>query len=416
MRGGPPGALLLPLLLSLLTAATRAATASPVIDSRECFLRTAGDRWSGACASPTCGPLNATAADAPFAERLSQSCAAYLENFRLERRALDLVARLPRKYYSDDRTLNGTWCWTMDNATQATNPVVVQSAAADNFVMCTIPKAGCSLLRALLLVAQHAPAPVGWVGERANVHGLPWPSLDFFDAPQRPLPLSYPTFVVSRDPYVRFLSGFLDKMTLQDHGHDWLTMAQQNAVLGRPLDWPYPDSKWAFAEFTRAVAASLGAGVRQNEHFMPALDLCRAGEVRYHYGLRLEDMAQWWPCLEEGLQLEPLTASGWAHERKSFSDWYSPAMHRGCFWSPPGLGCAEYRALTRDGDGHARPGADRSAARDGAGATARTQYDIHATGAADKWRSYYDQATGDIVYNLFRADFEAFGYKRQMFD
>jgi hypothetical protein len=50
------------------------------------------------------------------------------------------------------------------------SPIVVQSEGSEAFVMCTIPKAGCSLLRSLLLVATRFPRPINWVGDRAHVH------------------------------------------------------------------------------------------------------------------------------------------------------------------------------------------------------------------------------------------------------
>lgn len=39
-------------------------------------------------------------------------------------------------------------------------------------------------------------------------------------------------------------------------------------------------------------------------------------------------------------------------------------------------------------------------------------YDPHDTKSAETWRSFYDQATADIVYQLYKEDFLEFGYDR----
>lgn len=41
--------------------------------------------------------------------------------------------------------------------------------------------------------------------------------------------------------------------------------------------------------------------------------------------------------------------------------------------------------------------------------------DAHYTGSASKWKKYYTQEIGDAVYELYKTDFEAFGYQREVF-
>lgn len=36
----------------------------------------------------------------------------------------------------------------------------------------------------------------------------------------------------------------------------------------------------------------------------------------------------------------------------------------------------------------------------------------HDTRAAERWRQFYDQQTADLVYGIYKQDFDAFGYQR----
>ena len=39
----------------------------------------------------------------------------------------------------------------------------------------------------------------------------------------------------------------------------------------------------------------------------------------------------------------------------------------------------------------------------------------HETGAGQRWKEYYTQEIGDLVYELYREDFETFGYRHEVF-
>ena len=39
----------------------------------------------------------------------------------------------------------------------------------------------------------------------------------------------------------------------------------------------------------------------------------------------------------------------------------------------------------------------------------------HEAAAAGKWKEYYTQEIGDLVYDMYRVDFDTFGYRHQTF-
>ena len=86
---------------------------------------------------------------------------------------------------------------------------------------------------------------------------------------------------------------------------------------------------------------------------------------------------------------------------------YGPER-RGCFWRPAGMSCKDFRAATVNADGKAIPMTTAAASQ------AILGQDKHNTAAADKMREFYTQQTADLVYQLYRRDFDAFGYKRMV--
>lgn len=48
-------------------------------------------------------------------------------------------------------------------------------------------------------------------------------------------------------------------------------------------------------------------------------------------------------------------------------------------------------------------------------ATTTHAHDAHDTGAAERWRRFYDQQTADTVYAIYKQDFDAFRYERLVF-
>jgi hypothetical protein len=244
------------------------------------------------------------------------------------------------------------------------------------------------------------------IGELWRVHLQSYPSLYHFVMP-RPLPSSFPLFVLGRSPYTRLLSGFLDKMTRQDRGNDMHTLKATNQDIGHGEYDFFEKTKEDFRNFLSKIIAAMKQGKHVNEHFAPMVSVCKVQEVPYHYFLRLEDMAQWMPCLREGLKLSRFTDLGWDHSRALRSDWYQP-HHRGCWWAPKGMTCQQYIDQSRDFVSGYRDSIDIPQHHMHSGSAA----DVHSTSADDKWQLFYDQEIADMVYEAYRIDFEAFGYER----
>jgi hypothetical protein len=40
----------------------------------------------------------------------------------------------------------------------------------------------------------------------------------------------------------------------------------------------------------------------------------------------------------------------------------------------------------------------------------------HETRAAEKWGQFYDQDIADVVFELYKVDFDLFGYERKVFE
>jgi hypothetical protein len=86
-----------------------------------------------------------------------------------------------------------TYCKSDAAAHFPTNPVVVESKLAANFAMCSVPKAGCSLLRSLLYVLTHPAAETAKFGA-FKVHSVPYPTIWHYRAADHSvLQDTYPT-------------------------------------------------------------------------------------------------------------------------------------------------------------------------------------------------------------------------------
>lgn len=67
---------------------------------------------------------------------------------------------------------------------------------------------------------------------------------------------------------------------------------------------------YAFHKFVNRLKSH---GVdRVNHKFRLQQNVCADGLATYEYYLPIEDLALWFPCWEEGLELKEFTAHGWA--------------------------------------------------------------------------------------------------------
>jgi Sulfotransferase family len=285
-----------------------------------------------------------------------------------------------------------------------TNPVVVETPHTSTFVMCTVPKVACSSFRKLLNTAIRYPDPAAqktW-DQIMDAHLDTYPTVWHYRKRHHNLTETHPSFTLGRNPYVRVLSGFLNKMVVDPNPsepHDMYTLKSTNRALGKPETFSFAATRKSFAEFLDLLKQA--GTVHINDHFQQAVLVCDGGQFQYEYYLRLEDMAEWFPCWEAGLGLGEFTRKGWLVTPEG------KAHHvgsEGCWWSPPGVSCTEYYAQATAADGRAQPVRDVVAAAE--------KHDEHDTEASEKWRAFYTQAMADEVYELFRPDFLAFGYER----
>lgn len=138
-------------IASLLLSYTTPATAA--LNSNECFekLRKGKPEVGQGCHEALCGPLETAEAELPFLERLAPACRAQMEAYR------DTSATQGTAILHANAT-GSRKCATSPLANRATNPVVIATPFTQPFVMCTIPKAGCTNFRKLFNVLLTLPA------------------------------------------------------------------------------------------------------------------------------------------------------------------------------------------------------------------------------------------------------------------
>ena len=192
---------------------------------------------------------------------------------------------------------------------------------------------------------------------------------------------THPSFILGRNPYVRVLSGFLNKMVIDPkpkEPHDMQTLRDTNRALGRVSNSSFAPTVESFAHFLDLLEER--GTIDINDHFQQAALVCDGGQFQYEYYLRLEDMNEWFPCWEAGLGLNDFTRSGWETTAAG-------KRHRigadECWWKPPGISCSDYYAKATAPDGTAQPVLKAIEAAE--------KHDEHDTKAAEKWRRFYTQ-------------------------
>eukprot|EP00892_Ulva_mutabilis_P001468 jgi/Ulvmu1/11321/UM074_0036.1 len=401
----------------------------------------------------------------PMSSRLSPRCTTVLSTYRSSWAELGL---------SNFVTKHSARPCKLADASRARSPVVVSSNSTATFVLCTVPKAGCTNLRKLLhaIISDPEHDSTDAFGQFYGTHVASYPTVWHYDyprsepvppAPPKPnnssgnrrrsllnlllsardalwqphtttpgaasaqqtstltsatrtahstrtkrsisapettsspprVPVAVPTFIVGRNPYVRVLSGFLDKMVVNADRHDQFTHIAVNRHLAFPPHAAWEPSVRDFHSFVRALALR---GVEAiDNHFRPAVAVCTES-FKYDYYLRLEEMAAWFPCVMEGLGLRGWTEAGWAdtpHGRmyvgagrhfitlnsygtrrpqrpqwdaaKGRATWGEEGVDWAwveggqCWWSPANVSCAEYYSSFTQADGAVVPFADAAA-------------------------------------------------------
>lgn len=288
----------------------------------------------------------------------------------------------------------------------------IQNAHTPNFILCSSPKAGVTQFRTLLFLLSNIDSEtpfesVTTLGERSaelGIHRETFPGAELFHIPASSA-ASHLSFAIGRNPYTRLLSGYLDKMVWHSEYMEFHTLQRVNSQLGMPQQHLWGDSAESFALFARMLANALRAGRVINEHFRPQAQFCSMPSFPYTYRMRLEDMHEWYPCWSALLGLERFTDRGWPPPTSDHPGWFNTAEPE-CWWRPRGTTCEQYAAQRTDHAGLAVPITDR-----GGGASSMEGHNLN---AAAKLRRYYLPATEAIVYDAYRADFDLFGYPREL--
>jgi hypothetical protein len=271
-------------------------TLSLAVPSSDCLVNVdqvqalTGRRWLSSCRRPVCGSLD-TSNISPFMDRLSESCRAIMSRYSdpsMSRKLMDRIKKEEEHSVTSfpyapswftERTQPWQRCSASPEASFATNPVIVQSSKSQfsNFAMCTVPKAGCTLVRTLLYVLTRGISqPVSF--HSSAVHGANYPTIWHY-YPKSDFPDTYPTFVVGRNPYIRLVSGFLDKMVIKPENHDWVVMQRVNQDLHRHKEEGFEATPESFKEFVVLMSQAR----KRNQHFDTAVNVCGMTQFPYRY-------------------------------------------------------------------------------------------------------------------------------------
>jgi Sulfotransferase family len=142
----------------------------------------------------------------------------------------------------------------------------VETPKTQSFIMCTVPKVACSSFRKLLnAVIRHPDKPAAKTWDQImSAHFDIYPTVWHYQKRHHNLTTTHPSFILGRNPYVRVLSGFLNKMVMDPtvkEPHDMYTLRDTNRALGRPEDKPFDATKQSFSHFLKLLKQN-GAVVR----------------------------------------------------------------------------------------------------------------------------------------------------------
>jgi Sulfotransferase family len=210
-------------LMCVMSVAGQTGLLSSICRLRSLAAKQARDNGSAVTCAPLCGPLpSARPGSAPFLQRLAPACAAAMARYATP--AATPVGAIPAAAPKID-------CAASYDAFGASNPVVVHRTGIDPFIIATVPKAGCTNLRKLVitlikLMPKRAPQRLR-PGSNVTavprlhylIHNARFPSIYHYELPPGDLRPQLPSFIIGRNPYERLVSGFLDKMTTHHDGY-----------------------------------------------------------------------------------------------------------------------------------------------------------------------------------------------------
>jgi hypothetical protein len=270
--------------------------------------------------------------------------------------------------------------------------------AASPSILCIPPKDGTTLW-SLALRGSTEP--------RSNLASLPCLKGPAAEAAAA----TAPRIMLTRDPYSRLLSVYLDKV------HAPQVQGLRPSI---ELPWdPTRDPNITFASFVTNITAANPHLL--NMHIKPQSLLCGLSATfgfEYDYFLPIEEIDEWYVPLVLRLGIEQTVQNPevWNEVSKS---WKSA---RSCFYAPDGdCGAVDRRVeALKTSCSSAASGAEapesevegRLRRLEAAASTSLGDQTTHATGAHSKREAYYTPALADLVTEWARADLERFHYPR----
>jgi Sulfotransferase family len=249
--------------------------AAVAISSRDCkaviakaFSKYKFNDDRSACHKAICGSLNVQTLRTPFMEKLSPKCQSVMQRYRKKQ---DQTWRYGlTQQASGWPLLERMHCSSSRDAWVATNPVVVESPASASFIMCTVPKVACSSFRKLIntIIRWPDPPEASTWDQIMKAHFDYYPTVWHFRRRTPNLARTHPSFTLGRNPYIRVLSGFLNKMVIDPtvkEDHDMYTLQDTNRALGREESKPFEATPDSFGEFLRLL--KVNGAVQINDHF-----------------------------------------------------------------------------------------------------------------------------------------------------
>ena len=212
-----------------------------------------------------------------------------------------------------------------------------------------------------------------------SVPSLPWTDLSSLLSD-----VDIPLITVGRNPYVRLLSGYLDKRAHGEHYPYW----GLDVYLHMRLMLYRADTFECFVRQLYALYGLLGNRLHRvdgvNHHFAQQARFCwYDGGLRYDYMLKLERINEWYDEVIADLELQHHVASQWPGDGD-------------CFFSTPGNGCRGPHVVVDENGGvtFVSPGITPE----------------HNTGAAAMLKEHYTPEAVRLVNLMYEDDFRLFGY------
>lgn len=117
-----------------------------------------------------------------------------------------------------------------------------------------------------------------------------------------------PKFILVRNPYVRVLSAYLDKVKMDHFPRGRVVTMLRELLFKRKRPKRVP----TFKSFLKTLnISSEGKLANVDKHFRPQVFHCGALCCESASFLRLEEQKEWFPCLSRELNLSAAAESGW---------------------------------------------------------------------------------------------------------